>query len=309
MRNPILILRWLSPVAVALMLVATGCDDSPLEVSQDEAAIRQLIADELEYFTVNLFGEATEAGTTPLGKALTQITPWQFGREILNVDRVIDIQINDPGDGPATADVTWNAEITGVFHIRDTQPTAYSKDFTANAVRFATFQKVANTDMPRRGWRLTGISGTEVVSNPATIQIVSVNLSSTAGVDTTFTNVSELVNRENILTFAPLDTVTVTVTTGNVDDVVLLHHPAWRTMQQDRHHIRRMLTNNGDGTHSGTFVTRGLVWGTDAGGNHMLRNPVRHFTVDVLSNGTIFDDVEPYDSVAWGTVYRVRPQE
>jgi hypothetical protein len=293
---------------MALVLVATGCDDSPLEVSQDESAIQQLLLAELESFTVDLFGETTEEGTTPLGKVLAEITPWRFGRQILNVDRMIDIQINNPGDGPATAEVTWNAEITGAFHIIDTQATAYSKDFTSNAVRFATFVKVANTDLPRRGWRLTGISGTEVVSNPASVQIVSVSLSSTGGVDTTFTNVSALVNRENILRFAPLDTVTVTVTTGNVDDVVLLHHPAWRTMHGGRHHVRRMLTNNGDGTHSGTYVVRGLVWHTDSTGNHMLHNPVRHFTVDVLSNGTIFDDVEPYDSVAWGTMYRVQPE-
>lgn len=300
MRNPIL--KRLSPIALALVLVAAGCESGPTSVNEDEAAIQTLIQEDFEFFTTDLFSGTTEEGTTPLGKVLAAITPWRFGRQILSVDRSIQINIDNPAGGPATAEVTWNAAIEGVFHVIDTTATAYSKDFLNNAVRFATFEKRGPNTAPRRGWRLTGISGIESISNPNTVQIVSINLTSTSGVDTTFSNVSELVNRENILSFAPLDTVTVTVTTGNTDDVVLLHHPAWRTMHSGRHHVRRILTSNGDGTYTGRWVVRGMVW---MGGQ--FRNPKRHFTIDVLNNGTLFDDTEPYDSIAWSTIYVVKP--
>jgi hypothetical protein len=301
MRNPIL--RWLAPTLLAVVLVVSGCDESPVSVDEEQAAIQALIEENADFFTADLFSGATEEGTTPsLGKALTAITPWRFGRQILSVDRTVDITIDDPGDGTATADVTWNAEITGVFHVIDDQANAWEKDFTDNAVRYATFEKLGPDTAHRRGWRLTGISGTEVLSNPATVGIVSVHLQSVGGVDTTYTDVASLADRESLLTFAPLDTVTVTVTTGNTDDVVLLHHPAYRAGHGGRHHVRRELTNNGDGTYTGTYVTRGLVWF-----NGMLMAPRRHFTIDVLSDGTVYDDTEPYDSNAWSIIYWVSP--
>ena len=298
--------RWMSPLALALLLVASGCDTEPTAVNEDEAAIQALIQDEFDFFTADLFSGTTESGTTPFGKALEAIEPWRFGRLIESVDRYVDIQISNPAGEPAIAEVTWTADIHGTFVVvaKDSAHTAYSKVFTNNAIRFATFEKRGlNTD-PRRGWRLVGISGTESVSDPHSVQIVSVNLTSTGGVDTTFTNVSELMNRENIIAFAPLDTVTVTVTTTNIDDVVLLHHPAWQALHVNRNHVRRMLTNNGDGTYTGTWIVQGQVWMNGYTYNHARK---RHFTIDVLSNGTLYDDTEPYDNMSWSTIYAVRP--
>lgn len=296
-------LRWLTPLAIALLMMAAGCEESPTEADEDLAAIESLILEEADLFTADLFNaQGAEDPDTPIpGKALEDIVPWRWGRQILDVSREIDIDIDDPADGPATASVTWNATWTGVFHVIDTTAAHYSKDFTDDAVRYATFIKSGAAGTAHRGWRLDTVSGTTIMSDPNTVQITSVTITSTDGIDTTFTDVSTLREREDLITFAPTDTVTITVTTGNPDDIVMIHYPAWATGQGTRNHVRRRLRSNQDGTFTGQWITRGMVWR-----NGQLRNPPRHVTIEVLSHGTIFTDDEPYDSMAWGFPYIVR---
>ena len=228
---------------------------------------------------------------------------WAAGFESPGVnDEVRATVVFDDGDGPATADVTWTGLLTGVFHIIDTTATHYSKDFTDTAVRFATFERRENAtaQTQNRGWRMTAISGTTIISDPNAVEIQQVRLTSTDGVDTTFSDVSTLADREDIIIFAARDTITIEVTTGDPDDVILIHYPAWATGHGQRHHVRARLHNNGDGTFTGQWVARGMVWR-----NGHLMNPARHVTISVLSHGTIFTDDEPYDSMAWSFIYRV----
>ena len=297
-------IRWLAPAALALLLVASGCELTPtsIDTEEEEAAILSLLLEEADLFDANLF---TAEGTNDPGvaaKTATEIVPWRFGRQISLIEKDITISIDDTVE-PATAEVTWNVARTGVFLVQDTTRTTYSKDFSDNMIKFATLERRGGINTMRRGWRIISLSGTEIVSDGATgatVKIVSVNLNSTSGVDTTFTDVSTLVLKDAIKAFATQDTVTVTVTTENIDDVVLLHYPAWASGHQQRHHRRVELVNNGDGTYTGTWVTRGMVWR-----HGQLRNPPRYITVDVLSHGTIYDDTLPYDSIAWGFVYRI----
>ncbi len=294
-------IRWLAPAALALLLVASGCELTPtsIDTEEEEAAILSLLLEEADLFDANLF---TAEGTNDPGvaaKTATEIVPLRFGRQISSIDKDITISIDNTVE-PATAEVTWNIAKTGVFLVQDTSRTIYSKDFSDNMIKFATLERRGGINTMRRGWRIISLSGTEIVSDGATVKIVSVNLNSTNGVDTTFTDVSTLVMKDAIKAFAPQDTVTVTVTTENLDDVVLLHYPAWSSGNHQRHHRRIELTNNGDYTYTGTWVTRGMVWR-----HGQMRNPPRYITVDVLSNGTIYDDTLAYDSIAWGFVYRV----
>lgn len=301
------ITRWLTVVMLAVVLAAAGCENSPVELTTDQAAIEAIILDEADFFTSDLFSDvgAEDPDTQVPGRVLADIVPWRWGRQILDVTREIDITIHEGTEGdPPTAEVTWTGQLTGLFHIIDTTGTAYSKDLNDDAVRYATFERRTNATAQNqyRGWRMTGISGTTVVSDPNTVEIVQVRLTSTGGVDTTFTDVSTIVDREDLITIAPLDTITIEVTTGNSDDIVMIHYPAWAQVHVNRHHLRHRLHNNGDGTFTGQWVTRGYLWR-----NGQLRNPPRHVTIDILSHGTIFTDDEPYDSTAWGFVYLVDP--
>lgn len=301
------ITRWLSGLMLVLVLAASGCDVSPVEMTEEQAAIEAAILEEADFFTSELFSAqgAEDPDSPSLGRALADIVPWRWGRQIEEVTREVDITIFDDDSGnPATAEVTWAARLDGTFHIIDTTATHYSKDFLDDAVRYATFEKrsEASARAHHRGWRMTSISGTTVVSDPNTVTIQQVRLTSTGGVDTTFTDVSTLVEREDIIAFSSLDTVSIEVTTGNSDDIIMIHYPAWSQQHGNRHHMRARLRNNGDGTFTGTWVTRGAVWR-----HGQLRNPPRHITIDILSRGTIFTDDDPYDSMAWGFVYRVIP--
>ena len=63
-------------------------------------------------------------------------------------------------------------------------------------------------------------------------------------------------------------------------------------LHRRRLHKRVELSNNGDGTFTGTYQT-----GDSA--------RARHIAIDVLSDGTLYDDTTPYDNVAWGIPYHV----
>ncbi|MFC1529464.1 hypothetical protein ACFL6R_01990, partial [Gemmatimonadota bacterium] len=193
MQRPIT--RWLSGVMLVLVLAVAGCESSPVELTTDQAAIEALILTEADFFTSDLFSAVgAEDPDSPVpGKVLADIVPWRWGRQILDVTREIDITINEGTEGdPTTAEVTWSAQLTGLFHIIDTTGTAHSKDLNDDAVRYATFERRpdATATTQHRGWRMTSISGTTVVSDPNTVEIVEVRLTSTGGVDTTFTDVS-----------------------------------------------------------------------------------------------------------------------
>lgn len=294
-------IRWLAPVALALLLVASGCEQNPTstDTTADETAILNLLGAEADLFDADIFVAEGTDDSGPFAKTLTGIIPWRFGRHINTKQKDISISIDNTVQ-PATAEVTWTVAKTGAFLVMDTTSTIYSKDFSDTMIKFATLERRGNINTDRRGWRIISLTGTEIVSDNATVGIVSINLSSTGGADTTFSDVSTLVLREDIKKFAPQDTITITVTTNDTDDVVLLHYPAWASGHQQRHHRRVELVNNGDGTHTGTWVTRGMVWR-----HGQMRNPPRYITVDVLSHGTIYDDTLAYDSIAWGFVYRV----
>lgn len=304
MRYPIL--RMLTVPAMVLALLATGCDDSPTELESDQAAIESIISEELDFFTAELYGDAAdEDPDNPLGRTLAEIEPWRYYRQILDVDREIVIEVDETAE-PVIADVTWTAVFDGVFHVVDTSATTYDKDFTDTAVRYAQFTKTGADSDRHRGWTMTSISGTEMVSSPVTVQIDSVHITSSGGLDVTFYSVSELIAREEVLTFTAGDTIMIEVATGDPTDVIIMHYPSFlQGLHQNRHHVRRMFRNNEDGTFTSGFVAHRYTY---VRGQWREQLGPRHFTIDVLSDGTIYTDDEPYDAMGWGIVYRVAPE-
>ena len=76
----------------------------------------------------------------------------------------------------------------------------------------------------------------------------------------------------------------------------LIPHRAWIFgYQLYLRDMRFRLKNNGDDTYSGTFRTGWLTG-------------VRHFGVNALSHGTLFDDTAPYDSQRWVLPYVLAPE-
>ena len=84
-------IRWLAPAALALLLVASGCELTPtsIDTEEEEAAILSLLLEEADLFDANLF---TAEGTNDPGvaaKTATEIVPWRFGRQISLIEKDI----------------------------------------------------------------------------------------------------------------------------------------------------------------------------------------------------------------------------
>jgi hypothetical protein len=128
------------------------------------------------------------------------------------------------------------------------------------------------------------VSGVLLESPGTTRHIESVRIQS-GDVDQTITNVSDLVPVENLLRLPPESEAIITVKTSDSTDQVFLHLRS--------RGMRMPLVSNGDGTFTGHFRTG-------------ERLGPRHLAVDVLSQGTLLDDVAAYDNVVWGIAFRVR---
>jgi hypothetical protein len=125
----------------------------------------------------------------------------------------------------------------------------------------------------------------QVTSVNSVTRIQSVRVQ--AGVlDTTITDPLQMHRLRRVLRIPAGTEMTVTVTTGSATDVVVLYR--WR--------LRARFHNNGDGTFTARWTT------SDEGG-------MRHFGVNALSNGTLFDDAAPYDSQAWVFPFAVHPED
>ncbi len=134
-------------------------------------------------------------------------------------------------------------------------------------------------------WRLVALSGVEVTSDDGTRRIESVRLQS-GDVDVTVTDPLELQRvRQGLLHLPPGAPVMVTVQTADPEDVVVLYS-RWGRM--------RLRPGETPGTFVGRFRTP-------------LEGGLRHIAVNALSHGTIYDDVAPYDSKAWGIPFVVAP--
>ncbi len=240
-------------------------------------------------------------GTTGM---LAAIQPLRFWRHITNVERSFDVVMNDS----VTATVTIHKTLTGTFNIL-TSPTALGNMVPADSAltvvqkpledhwtRRVLLKRVApdgDDDDERDGvthegegeWRVAATSGVDVKSAGVTTQIMSVHIQS-GPIDTTITDPLAFQRLRKVLHFSPDTTVTVTVTTSRNNDIVVFQHA-------DR---RIRLHNNGDNTYSGTWRTGFFFWG------------LRHFGVNALSNGTLFDDQAPYDSEMWLFPYTLAPE-
>jgi hypothetical protein len=276
------------------LLFLPGCfdsDDSPAGASgeaPDQEAIEYVVLDEEAALAdPDVLYWDDDASDADVAAAPIRTMAWR--RELLFLEKTVT-KVIDLEEGTASVKVEFDAE--GILHLwacADSERVHVTKDFADHGIRSMLLQRFPATDVRarNRGWRLVALSGVLVESPGTTRRIASVRIQS-RGVDETITNVTDLVRVQDILTLPAGAEVAITVDTGDASDQVYLHL---------RHRRARMpLSSNGDGTFSGRFLANQIV------------GP-RHLVVDVLSEGTLYDDRAPYDNVAWGIPWRiVRPE-
>jgi len=298
---------------LALALLA-GCSKNPAttDTSSDDAAIRQLVDDNIDYITnagINDDGaQPIEYNYESLSKTSEMISPLKFGRRGEFHLESITVEYPDPELAVATIIHSFNGKF--VILAADTTDTIaagklYSKDMKNTIVRRAIFKKIADTPNPRQNWRLRRISASETQSPTTTISFDWVKIQTTAGqewiLDSPFTFVQDL---DSIPTFDFRDSVKIFVKVNNSfpylqkpGETVILRYRNDRGL----HRARKGFNDEGfypdvtagDGIYSGWWVVsqhRGIF----------------HTFVDAIDNGTIYDDRLPYNSLIWGFPYRVK---
>jgi hypothetical protein len=282
--------------AALLALAMSGCGkDQATNIDNstgtDENALRTMMTDQAAFFDGGQDisdGQVGVTGATPrTGPSGAPIESFYFVREITSREVRRNVEVDTSGDRPV-AHVTVNAALHGIFHLyfRDPEhiylPGVIDKRLNAVADRQATFVRVARADGDRyRGWRLREISGTEVLSNPTTKDIVSLEIVSNS-VNRTITDPLELVPLRELPVFQPGERVTLRVKTTDDTDFVFLHSGRFK---DEFHPV-------GDGVFEGT-------WSVGE------RLGPRWVAIDVIDKETLFDDEAPYDSAAWVLPYRV----
>lgn len=281
------------PVTTAALLGAVlflpGCFESDTSPTDDGAAVTDQEA--IEYVVLDeqaaladpdflVFDDPSDGAPAPIATSA-----WR--RELLSVDRTVQVTIDHPDGEPPTADVKVSCDLSGILHLwvrASDDPVQFQKDFADHGVRSAVLRREREPrGMRHCGWQIVALSGVLLESPGTTRNIESVHIQA-RGVDETITNVTDVVRLGNLLSLPADSEAIITVKTGDASDQVFLH--------LRNRHARIPLTSNGDGTFTGRFMT-----GSERG--------PRHLGVDVLSEGTLFDDVAPYDNIAWGILYRV----
>ena len=314
--------RWSIAAVAALGLIAAltlSCDKNPTQAvdrSADEAAIRAILSADVDVFhELGLDDGGAQApayDATGLPKASDYIEPVRFGRrgkytlESLNIDF-----FGVPGEPDTLAIATITKTFTGTFVVvaRDTDSTTpevfkvYEKPVRTTVVRKAKLRRVGYTDSPQRNWRLVAVTMSESVSEQATINVASLTIEAPGQEPIVVSDPLEywMERQQGLPSFAHGDTVKVFVALTNSNryppepgTTVLVHFGVDRWLQR----ARRPLNDQGlypdavagDGVFSGFWVVK-------------HGQGLRHAVVDVIDNGTIYDDAAPYNSVCWGMVY------
>ena len=275
-----------------------GCSDNSTEPNRalsssgyprdrySEADLLEAMVPALTLVDEGLFADPTEtslAGSTTSSQeaVASPIQPLRFWRHITDVRRSYEFAFADSDSvgHPTTAIVTIHKRFAGTFNIvpepeNEGDPrTVIQKELRDHWVRRVKLRRIVRVDGER--WRVAAVSGVNVTSREATSEIVSVHVNA-GDLDATITEPLAFFNLRRILRFDEGAEVTLTVTTTRSDDVVLLY----------RSGHREKMTNHGDHTYTATFPAGDLEgW--------------RHFGVNALSHGTLYDDELPYDSKAW----------
>ncbi len=293
--------------SLCLLSAILSCSKKSTEQKEtDESAILSLISSNPDIFGSSVI-DSTTPDTSGLGKMckVTEDTVKAWWRRIIRsqTQRSVDIHIY-PSDTIHTYSYA-NVGITDTLHgflriiRKDTLGLwhHFSKPIEDVAERYAYFERRGFINSSYRGWRIIKVSGLLLESSGCTREIDSVQIeSSNSQYDTTITQdyITDCHSLEDLFTFDLEDSITLTVYTTDPTDSVCLH--AFSHLFPLLTHVRRNFDNNGDGSFSGTWVTRSSILDTVA---------YRHAGIDVLKHSTL-DGEDSYDSKIWGVIYRIK---
>ena len=241
----------------------------------------------------------------------TAIDPALWFRTIRSHDRRYVVEFEHPDTNTVVAHVKIVDRLKGSFNVvtkRDTidgqvtERRIISKPLADTSIRKAVFKRhrcvrdgsdddAADSEDAEDGyrdgwsrWKLVALSGNEVTSDDGTRAIQSVRIQS-GDVDVTVTDPLALLRvRSELIHIAPGAPVHVTAQTADATDVLVLYTRWGR---------QRMRPAEGGGF-EGRFPAP-------------LEPGLRHLAVNAIAHGTIYDDVAPYDSKAWGIPFVVGP--
>ena len=291
--------RYIGVLALLSAVMSFSCGDTgvtkPKDATNEDAIYNIIRYDAPSLFNLDLL-DFSVPDTLPF--ATGTIVPTVYWYDPDRDSLFIDIQIRYPQSGDPigtipVANVSVSKHFFGSFEIigvdtagGGSEPVRMSKEFAIMGLIDAYFEKYGFDSDSRRGWLLTQISDAVFVGNVSGPQgnIGSITVSSPSYpdhvVDTTIKGFS------GILTFAPGESLTISIQTVNVGDFVTLRYRSGGALVS----VPVPADENGD--HIAGFRLPSAT-GFD------------HFLIDAVNYRTVTDTLS-FRSKAIGVLYRVR---
>ncbi len=262
---------------MALMVIVSQCSKET-----DEDAIRALIEADSVWFNTS-----SEVDSTSDNENRDTLVIWWRGPQTHD-DPFIDINVI--GDSAWVAYSRGNFGDLIVLAFADSVWNDWSKDLSETAMIRATFLRTGSETDEHRGWQLNTISLAEGMSDDNTVRIDSVRITTpTEAMDILITApLNTYFKVDSLITFAPAESVTVTLYTNVADGHAFLHTfiLAWP------YYIRLPFTNLGGGVHQGTWQAQLIAF-------------PRFAIFDLMSHSTLYTPDQPYDFHGWLLPYTI----
>lgn len=309
------LMNWLV-LPMATLVVAAGCSKNPdapenAGSSADRAAIQSTIQQDELFNSQGLDDDGAQppAYDSEVTKTAAQIETIRWGRRAPLKLESVDVEFTTD----TTAIATIVHSLDGKFLIlaknatdSNAVGTLYSKDMANTILRKAKLIKVRNTGNDRHDWRVIEVSGSAASSPTTTLSISELTVQGPDGTTLTITNpLSYFMSRNTGLPeYNRGDSVKVFVKLSNTNEfppapgeTVLLRHG----MDHRFHRVRKPLHD--DGVYPDVAAGDGIYSGVYRIGP---RHGIHHAGIDTIDNGTIYDNVAPYNALAWSLPYHVR---
>ena len=304
-------------VLALLMITFIGCQKSDVIVDpaaqNQQEALKQLIEEDetLSSFEPNYTDD--DVSDFILGKTNTLIYPVKVGQKMLRSSFNMDVTFE--GD---TAYATLIKTFTGKLYIAASYDewakgdsnivdTLIEKDFTSTMTRKVNFLKTANTDRPRKNWKVIAMSLPEGGTMRDNIQINKMTIILADGSTIEVNNPNEyFLTREAgmkdqipFLNRGDEVTVQLEVQSAYADtDYVYLAHGAnkmWKKREKKRFELI-------DEVNDGVYYqkTYSQTWRVGRRMGHF------HAVVNAIPYQVLKDDAAPVEENSWGMPYRVK---